>query len=92
VKGKRWLLLTRWVNLSEDKQLVLNRLFRLNRRVMKAYLLKESLDGLWRQTDEAAAGVSAILCKRLAGIYQRRSAKPNKRKLIPPEPPVAALS
>jgi len=55
VKGKRWLLLTRWVNLSEDKRQVLTQLFRLNRRVMKAYLLKESLEGLWRQADEVAA-------------------------------------
>ena len=55
VKGKRWLLLTRWVNLSADKQQVLNHLFRLNRRVMKAYLLKESLEGLWQQEDEMAA-------------------------------------
>lgn len=55
VKGKRWLLLTRWVNLSEDKQQVLNSLFRMNRRLLKAYLLKESLEGLWQQSDELAA-------------------------------------
>jgi len=47
VKGKRWLLLTRWVNLTEAKRQELNELFKLNRRVLKAYLLKESLDGLW---------------------------------------------
>jgi transposase len=34
VKGKRWLLLTRWVNLSAQKQQQLNRLFALNRRLM----------------------------------------------------------
>lgn len=46
VKGKRWLLLRRWVNLDvKDKQL-LNDLFRLNRKLLKAYLLKESLDRL----------------------------------------------
>ena len=55
VKGKRWLLLTRWVNLTEDKQQDLNRLFRLNRRLMKAYLMKESLERLWQQPNEAAA-------------------------------------
>lgn len=44
VKGKRWLLLSRWVNLDGKKQQLLNDLFRLNRRVMKAYLAKESLD------------------------------------------------
>lgn len=55
VKGKRWLLLTRWMNLSEGKRQQLNELFRLNRRVMKAYLLKESLERLWTYTYEGAA-------------------------------------
>lgn len=55
VKGKRWLLLTRWVNLSESKQQMLNELFSLNRRIMKAYLLKESLEQLWQQPNENAA-------------------------------------
>jgi transposase len=44
VKGKRWLLLSRWVNLDTGKKRQLNTMFALNRRVMKAYLLKESLD------------------------------------------------
>ena len=47
VKGKHWLLLTRWVNLNAGKKRMLNELFALNRRLMKAYLLKESLDRLW---------------------------------------------
>ena len=47
VKGKHWLLLTRWVNLSAGKRRMLKKLFALNRRLMKAYLLKESLDRLW---------------------------------------------
>ena len=47
VKGKRWLLLSRWVNLTAGKRQELNRLFALNRKVFKAYLLKESLDRLW---------------------------------------------
>jgi transposase len=54
VKGKRWLLLTRWVNLTPAKRQELNGLFQLNRRVMKAYLLKESLDRLWTYTYEGA--------------------------------------
>jgi transposase len=45
-QGKRWLLLTRWVNLTEAKRQELNQLFALNRKVLKAYLLKESLDRL----------------------------------------------
>jgi transposase len=54
VKGKRWLLLTRWVNLSETRQQELNRLFALNRKLMKAYLLKESLERLWTYHYEGA--------------------------------------
>ncbi len=54
VKGKRWLLLARWVHLNTDKKWQLNRPFALNRRVMKAYLLKESLDRLWSYTYEGA--------------------------------------
>jgi transposase len=47
VRGKRWLLLSSWVNLDRNKKRQLNQLFALNRRVMKAYLLKESLTRLW---------------------------------------------
>jgi transposase len=54
VKGKRWLLLSRWVNLDTGQKRQLNQLFRLNRRVMKAYLLKESLDRLWNYRYEGA--------------------------------------
>jgi transposase len=54
VKGKRWLLLSRWVNLNTQKKQQLNALFALNRRVMKAYLLKESLDRLWSYRYEGA--------------------------------------
>ncbi len=54
VKGKRWLLLSRWVHLDTGKKRQLNKLFALNRRVMKAYLLKESLDRLWSYHYEGA--------------------------------------
>jgi len=54
VKGKRWLLLTRWMYLSENKQQQLSELFALNRKILKAYLLKESLDRLWTYTYEVA--------------------------------------
>jgi len=47
IKGKKWLLLSRWVNLSGGQRGELNRLFQLNRRLFKAYLLKESLERLW---------------------------------------------
>ena len=49
--GKRWLLLTSWLNLDRGKPRQLNALFALNRR-LKAYLLKESLGQLWNYTYE----------------------------------------
>jgi transposase len=54
IKGKRWLLLTRWKNLEPNRRAILNRLFQLNKRVFKAYLLKESLEGLWKYRYEGA--------------------------------------
>jgi transposase len=54
VKGKHWLLRTRWIHLTTDKKRQLNELFLLNRRLLKAYLLKESLDRLWDYTYEGA--------------------------------------
>jgi len=54
VKGKRWLLLTRWVNLTSGKRQELNTLFALNRKLLKAYLLKESLERLWTYHYEGA--------------------------------------
>jgi hypothetical protein len=47
IKGKKWLLMSRWKNLTLPQRGELNRLFQLNRRVFKAYLLKESLEKLW---------------------------------------------
>lgn len=54
VKGKRWLLLSRWVNLTAGKRQELNQLFALNRRACKAYILKETLDRLWTYHYEGA--------------------------------------
>jgi transposase len=54
VKGKKWLLLSRWKNLAKNQRGVLNRVFHLNRRVFKAYLLKESLEKLWDYRYEGA--------------------------------------
>lgn len=38
VKGKRWLLLTRWLHLDGAKKLQLNQLFALNRHTSKPTL------------------------------------------------------
>jgi transposase len=54
IKGKKWLLLSRWKNLAKNQRGVLNRVFHLNRRVFKAYLLKESLEKLWDYHYEGA--------------------------------------
>src|SRR5216683_5823344 len=54
IKGKRWLLLSRWKNLAIQHRGELNRLFKLNRCVFKAYLLKESLERLWDYRYEGA--------------------------------------
>src|SRR5262245_33658429 len=56
IKGKKWLLLSRWKNLAVRQRGVLNRLFQLNRRVFKAYMLKESLERLWDYRYEGAMG------------------------------------
>jgi transposase len=54
IKGKKWLLMSRWKNLTPEKRGVLNQLFQLNRRVFKAYMLKESLEKLWDYRYEKA--------------------------------------
>jgi transposase len=54
IKGKKWLLMSRWKNLTVLQRGELNRLFQLNRRVFKAYLLKESLEKLWDYRYEGA--------------------------------------
>lgn len=54
VKGKRWLLLSSWVHLDRKKKQQLNQLFALNRKLLKAYLLKESLARLWNYIYEGA--------------------------------------
>jgi len=58
VRGKRWLLLTSWLNLDRGKRRQLNALFALNRRILKAYPLKESLSQLWNYTYEGACCVT----------------------------------
>lgn len=76
VKGKRWLLLSRWMNLSTGKRQELTQLFALNRKVFKAYLLKESLDRLWTYHYEGAMlnylqrWIDQLRWQRLAPFYK----------------------
>jgi transposase len=46
-RGKRWLLLHRWRNVRGSKRRELQELFDANRRLYKAYVLREQLDWLW---------------------------------------------
>jgi len=55
VRGKRWLFLTRWNHLTKAKRGQLNEVFALNRRLFKAYFLKEQIERLWSYTYEGAA-------------------------------------
>src|SRR5436309_2713517 len=43
IRGKRWLLLRRWAHLDGEERETLRGLFAVNRRLAKAYLLKEQL-------------------------------------------------
>src|SRR5258708_237710 len=47
VRGKRWLLLTSWLNLDRGKRRQLNAPFAFKRPHLKPYLLKDSLPALW---------------------------------------------
>ncbi len=55
MRGKRWLLLTRWHNLPPHKRSLLQEALSLNRRLFKAYYLKEEIERLWTYTYEGAA-------------------------------------
>jgi len=55
MRGKRWLLLTRWRNLTRRKRSALSEALSLNRRLFKAYYLREQIDRLWRYVYEGAA-------------------------------------
>ena len=53
IKGKKWLLLSRWKNLTAPPRRT-EPAVSLNRRVLKAYMLKESLEQLWDYQYEGA--------------------------------------
>jgi transposase len=46
-RGKRWLLLRRWATVRGLKRRELRELFAANRRLFRAYVLREQLDRLW---------------------------------------------
>ena len=47
MKGKRWLLLRRWFNLSRRQKGLLKAIFMVNRKISKAHYLKEIFGHLW---------------------------------------------
>ena len=47
MKGKRWLLLRRWFNLSKSQKCLLKSVFMVNRKISKAHYLKEIFGHLW---------------------------------------------
>lgn len=55
MKGKKWLLLSNRSNLSNKGRESLNELFAANRRIMKAYILKEEFRKLWSYRSKAWA-------------------------------------
>jgi transposase len=55
MRGKRWLLLSRWKNLAREGRRRLAEALDLNRRLFKAYYLKEEIHQLWDYTYPGAA-------------------------------------
>jgi transposase len=55
LKGKRWLLLTRYKHLSRPRRTELKNALSMNRKLFKAYYLKESIERLWSYRSERAA-------------------------------------
>src|SRR5262249_57372870 len=58
-RGKRWLLLRRWKTVRGSKRQELRQLFTANRRLFRAYVLREQLHRLW--TDKTPHGVAPLL-------------------------------
>jgi transposase len=56
LKNSRWCLLKRKENLTEKQEIKLKELLSYNLKSVRAYLLKEDLDGLWRYVSPAWAG------------------------------------
>src|SRR5262249_56084324 len=85
VRGKRWLLLRSWTHLNREDRQTLRELFALNRRLAKAYLLRDQLSQLWSYTYEGWARrflttwLRALRCHRLPAF-------PTFAPLPPPHP------
>ena len=69
-RGKRWLLLRRWKTVRGSKRGELAQLFSANRRLFKAYVLREQLDRLWTYTTRD--GVARFLFGWLKALRWQR--------------------
>lgn len=69
-RGKRWLLLRRWKTVRGSKRAELQTLFAANRRLFKAYVLREQLDRLW--TYQTRTGVLNFLNGWCAALRWQR--------------------
>jgi len=55
IKGKKWLLLSRKSSLTKNQKFSLNALFSVNKKLLKAYLLKEEFRKIWCYSSKAWA-------------------------------------
>jgi len=69
-RGKRWLLLRRWKTVRGSKRQELQTLFGANRRLFKAYVLREQLDRLW--TYKTRPGVLNFLLGWIGALRWQR--------------------
>jgi transposase len=69
-RGKRWLLLRRWKTVRGSKRAELQALFAVNRRLFKAYVLREQLDRLWQY--KTRTGVLNFLLAWIAALRWQR--------------------
>jgi transposase len=69
-RGKRWLLLRRWNTVRGPKRNELEQLFAVNRRLFKAYVLREQLDRLWMY--KTREGVARFLFGWLKALRWQR--------------------
>jgi transposase len=69
-RGKRWLLLRRWKTVRGSKRRDLETLFAVNRRLFKAYVLREQLDRLW--TYKTPMGLGNFLIGWLKALRWQR--------------------
>jgi transposase len=68
--AKRWLLLRRWKTVRGSKRRALQELFAANRRLFKAYVLREHMDRLWAY--RTREGVARFLLGWLKALRWQR--------------------